>query len=212
MIDRRTKARFFIFLLLLFLGFGEFPLQAANAPDDGLLGAFKGVDIRDRPVTDSVLRGKTLIISISDQETADAAIEWQTQIGVEAELGPGRDDDLLHLAIADVSSYPRIVKPIVRRRLNGIYERLHQRLLQRFTEKNHSPPADMKARVYFVPDWTGTLVQILLGDVQKQLPQLIVIDRDGTLVGRFNENKGTSNQQLLALIEKLLVHSELQGE
>jgi hypothetical protein len=170
MIDQRMKTRLTFLFLLLLCGFDDLPLRAENAPDGTLLGVLNGFDVLDRPITEPVLRGKTLLISVSNQETADAAIEWQAQVGVEAmlPLGGKNEDKLLHLAVADVSSYPRLLRPIVKQRLKSIHEKMHRRLRARFAQKSQSPPADLQDRVYLLPDWTGALMEILMaGGTQK---------------------------------------------
>jgi hypothetical protein len=212
MIYGRAKTRLLLLLLLLLsCRADDVPAQAEEeALKSAPLGAFNGVDIQDRPVTGSGLRGKVVMISVSDSETADAVIEWQTQVGVEAGLALGGNDEgnLLHLAVADVSRFPKLVKPIVKRRLKSVHEKMRRRLLQRFVEKKQSPPADLQDRIYLVPDWTGALVEKLLaGGAQKRLPQLLVVDQRGGLAGRFTENEDASNQQLLVLIKTLFAPS-----
>ena len=161
-------------------------------------------DIRGRNVDTSVLRGGIILIGFATQKTSHALIEWQTEVGYDAQVTLKGGKDIFIIVVADASSFPRIIKPIVKMKLKGTYKRANTRLVERFEEHQTKPPDDVNDIIHFIPDWTGDIVKAFGIAEDMDIPHIFLIGKDGAIVGHFVLPSKATNQRILATVQQLL--------
>ncbi len=173
-------------------------LKAAKLTD------FKTVDLRKREINTADLRGKILIIGVSTQETSDYMIDWQTEVGYETGITLDGYDEISIISVADVSSFSWVMKPIVKKVLNGTNKKANKKLLEQFEEHKTEPPSDIGDRIYFVPDWSGDIIKGFGIENQMVKPHMFIIDTKGNIAGHFSENTKENKDKTYSIVKNLL--------
>jgi cytochrome oxidase Cu insertion factor (SCO1/SenC/PrrC family) len=147
--------------------------------------------IDGHPVSLSQYRGRTVVVALAGRGSADqmsAAIE-----GLRRHYDP---QQLPIFSITDMSGMPRAARPMVKRKLKGIYkENVEETTAQ--LQAAGKPVAPGPELVIMLPDWQGTVASSFgLTDVDKEAA-MVLIDAEGNMRGYGRGNQAA--EQIMAL-------------
>lgn len=171
---------------------------------DTKINDFQTEDIRKREIDTADLREKIIIIGFSTRDTSDYMIEWQTEVGYETGITLDGYDEISIISVADVSSFSWVMKPFVKKVLNGTNKKANKKLLEQFEEHKTEPPSDIGDRIYFIPDWSGDIVKGFGIENQMVKPHMFIIDTKGNIAGHFSENTKENKDKTYSIVKNLL--------